>query len=263
MRYFFSALTFSILFFGFINSSTAVSKSTIGDVKYTKTINHGAQTYIVESNVGKVRIWIPKHYNAKTGGIVVFMHGYHYKLEKYWKSFELPKKFKKSELNAIFIAPELPTKDSQKISFKSYEQLMKVVKKTKIKTGKGPVVLMGYSGGYRNILAWIKQRVFSTIIMLDAFYGGFKSFKEYMVKGKKRKMILLGGVTDYKSKAFAHQFIYSRYKSRLPGTFSQFTKNDRKAKILYIDSQFNHYQIIKNNNIVPLLLRLSRIKTIK
>jgi hypothetical protein len=114
-------------------------------------------------------------------------------------------------------------------------------------------------------MQWVDHRLVDQIILLDAMYAGEYAFDEFIKSGKRadeHKLIVVGADVAQNSAAFASRYKFAKAREKVPDVISGFTKEERRAKLLYIRSQYDHYAMIKNKKVIPLLLRLTRLKQV-
>jgi hypothetical protein len=70
-------------------------------------------------------------------------------------------------------------------------------------------------------------------------------------------MILIGSDTADEGKKFAKKYPFAVTRDKMPEKLSDFTKDERKAKLLYIRSQYSHMQIVTSGKVIPILLRMT------
>jgi hypothetical protein len=235
-------------------------------LKKTEKKFAGGIHWRIKTKKGPVHVWVPKGYYRKTAGIVIYLHGYHTKVDKAIVDYKLLQKFKKSRQNAMFIIPETPSSQKEAVKWNSMTLLKRAVIRSNIRLPNGATVVIGHSGAFRTIRKWANHKLLAQIILLDAMYGGFNEFASFIKSGKhakNHKLIIIGASTAKASKAFFKQYKFSVVRNNMPSAFRRFTKRQKSAKLLYIKSQYNHYQIVRNNTVIPVILRLTPLRLLK
>ncbi|MBU1535800.1 hypothetical protein KKF84_10805 [Myxococcota bacterium] len=220
---------------------------------------HGGTHWRIVTAHGPVHVWIPRGYKRKTAGIVIYIHGYHSDVDQAWKQYNLPRQFRKSRQNAIFIVPEAPQGKDDTVKWNSLKHLKKAVTKANIRLPNGPTVVIGHSGAFRTIVQWVNARLLKQIILLDAMYGG-QSFFDQFIKKKITKLVIVGSDTAQASTQFLKKYPYAAVRKNIPASFNRFTKRQKRAKLFYMKSQYGHGQIVRNEKVIPLLLRLTPLR---
>jgi hypothetical protein len=224
---------------------------------------HGGRHWRIESARGAVHVWIPPGYRRETAGTVVYVHGYWIDADGAWREHDLARQFKMSRQNAMFIVPDAPMSREEGVHWPALTDLRRAVTRANIRLPDGPVVVMGHSGAFRTVMQWIDHRHVSQIILLDAMYAGEHAFDEFINSGKRadeHKLIVVGADVAQNSAAFAKRYKFAVARERVPDAIDGFTKAERRAKLLYIRSQYSHYPIVTSKKVIPLLLRLTRLE---
>jgi hypothetical protein len=225
----------------------------------------GGTHWRVKTKAGSVHIWIPGNYDRETAGTVVYVHGYWTDSDGAWKDYGLAKQFRASRQNAMFVVPDAPSNNDEQVKWAALSDLRKAVARANIRLPDGPLVVMGHSGAFRTVMKWIDNRLVDQIILLDALYGGEKAFDEYIDSGKRaddHKLIVIGSDTATESKAFSKSYPFAVVRDKLPEAVKEFSKRERRAKLLYVRSQFGHMAMVTNGKVIPLLLRLTQLKAL-
>ena len=225
---------------------------------------HGGQHFrIAYPKMGAVHVWVPKGYVRKTAGIVVYLHGYHTTVDKAFVDHKLAEQFSKSRQNAIFIVPACPAGKEEGVVWTSLSQLKKSIQAANIRLPDGETVVAAHSGGFRTVRHWTDNRLLKQIILLDAMYGGFNEFKDFIATGARaahRRMILVTADTDTQTRRFTREFNFAVTRTGVPADFTGFTSREKKSRLLYIKSQYDHYAIITSMTVLPVLLRLTPLR---
>ncbi len=220
----------------------------------------GGQHWRIVSEKGAVHVWVPPGYDRATAGTVVYIHGYYTDADGAWKDHDLAAQFKKSRQNAMFIVPDAPAGKEERVHWPALTDLRKAVSRGNIRMPDGPTIVMGHSGAYRTVMQWVDHKVVQQVILLDALYGGESKFDEFISTGKRannHKLIVVGSDTASESKDFAKQYPFAVVRDDMPDDASGFSKKEKRAKLLYIKSQYRHMPIVTSGKVIPVLLRLT------
>ena len=219
----------------------------------------------IKTAQGAVHVWVPPDYDRETAGTVVYVHGYYTDADGAWRDHELARQFKKSHQNAMFIVPDAPKGNDEHVMWPALTDLRRAVTRANIKLPDGPIVVMGHSGAFRTVMQWVDHRLVDQIILLDALYAGEQAFDDFIASGKRaddHKMIVVGAGTAEESSAFSRKYKFAAAREGMPEKLSDFTKGERRAKLLYIHSQYEHMGIVTSRKVIPLLLRVTRLKSL-
>ena len=230
----------------------------------TKKKVAGGTHWRIKSKNGPIHVWIPPGYHRKTAGIVIYVHGYHVDVDGAWKRHKLSQQFRKSRQNALFIVPEAPRSNDDRVYWDSLGDLKKTVRRAGIRLPDGPAIAMAHSGGFRTLARWVDNRLLAQVILLDALYGRQGSFDEFIDSGKRAKhhklVIVAANDTAKNSRSFAKKFPYAVIRDKLPKSYKAFSKREIRTKLLYIRGQYGHGALVTSGKVIPLLLRVTPLR---
>lgn len=110
------------------------------------------------------------------------------------------------------------------------------------------------------MMNWVDYSKVSEMILLDALYSGHDEFTQFIENPKGKRLILISSDTARSSKRFIERFPYATVEPKMPDDYEGFSRRARRAKLLYIQSQYNHKAIVSNHAVIPLLLRLTPLR---
>jgi hypothetical protein len=225
----------------------------------------GGKHFRIETAQGAVHVWVPPGYDRETAGTVIYVHGYWVDADGAWKDYHLAQQFKMSKQNALFIVPDAPSDNDEKVQWPALTDLRKALTRANIKMPDGPTIVMGHSGAFRTVMQWVDHRAVSQIILLDAMYAGEAAFDEFIKSGKRaddHKLIVVAASTATESSAFVKKYKFAVAREKFPSDVGGFTKAERRAKLLYVRSQFDHMSIVTGKKVIPVLLRVTPLKAL-
>jgi hypothetical protein len=220
---------------------------------------HGVQ-WRLQTEDGVVYAWRPEDFNPAAAGIVIYLHGYYDSADESWGQYGLPEQFWQSRQNAFFIAPESPIDDDEDVYWEDLDQLLSLVfRRIKQQRPSGPVVVIGHSGAYRNILCWLDNPSVEEVILLDGLYNNEKEFGKWIgdTHVRQRRLILVGVETFENSQRFSNQFKFSVFRNSFPRDYAEFTRAEKEARLLNIKTTYDHMELVHTGEVIPLILRLS------
>jgi hypothetical protein len=223
----------------------------------------GGTHWRIKTDEGAVHVWIPPGYDRASAGTVVYVHGYYTDADGAWASYKLARQFKASHQNAMFVVPDAPSGNDDDVKWPALTDLRKALAKANIRIPDGPTIVMGHSGAFRTVMKWVDHHAVEQIILLDAMYGGEQQFDDYIASGKRadqHKLIVVGSDTAASSVSFAKHYPFAVVRDAMPG--GAFSKRERRAKLLYIRSQFGHMEIVTSGKVIPKLLQLTHLAAI-
>jgi len=211
---------------------------------------------------GPVHVWRPPSYDQKTAGILVYLHGYYTNADEAWGHHGLAEQFRQCRRNALFVVPEAPVHNMEKVRWDEPDLLLETVKAmTHQSVPTGPLSLMGHSGGFRTILTWLSSPRVEQVILLDGLYNNEADFLAWLKADPKppsgRRMVVVGFETAERSEAFVTNFPEALVREGVPETPGEFKRRERQAKVLYVRSQFDHMALVTEGRAIPVLLRLA------
>lgn len=225
----------------------------------------GGTHWRIKTDAGAVHAWIPPGYDRETAGTVVYVHGYYTDADGAWRDHDLAKQFRASKQNALFIVPDAPSGNGESVKWNALTDLRKAMTRANIRIPDGPTVVMGHSGAFRTVMKWVDHKVVAQVILLDALYGGEKSFDDFIGTGKRakqHKLIMIGSDTATESRGFIKRYPFAVARESMPSNVDGFSKREKKAKLLYVHSQFEHMAMVRNGKVIPLLLRLTPLAAV-
>lgn len=228
--------------------------------KTEDTVAGGTHWRIESKGAGAIHVWVPPGYDRETAGTVVYVHGYHTDVDGAWKDHALARQFRASKQNAIFIVPEAPRGKDDDVKWPALADLRRAVTRANIRLPDGPTIVVGHSGAFRTVMKWVDHKLVAQVILLDALYGGMTAFDEFIGTGKRakhHKLIVVGDDTASKGEAFAEKYPFAVVRDDVPESLDGFARRERRAKLLYIRSQYGHMEMVTNGKVIPLLLRLT------
>lgn len=236
-----------------------------GQLEKTENEVAGGKHWRIKTRAGAVHVWVPPGYDRETAGTVVYVHGYYTDADGAWKDHGLARQFRASKQNAMFIVPDAPSGNDEEVDWPALTDLRKAVNRGNIRIPDGPTIVMGHSGAFRTVMKWIDHKAVAQIILLDAMYAGQHAFDEFIASGKRaddHKLIVIASDTAESSRGFAKKYKFAVAREKMPASIDGFTKRERRAKLLYVRSQYGHMQIVTNGKVIPLLLRVSPLKAL-
>jgi len=225
----------------------------------------GGKHWRIRTAHGAVHVWIPPNYERETAGTVVYVHGYWTDADGAWRKHHLAQQFKASRQNAMFIVPDAPSNNDERVKWPALTDLRKAVTRANIRLPDGPIVVVGHSGAFRTVMQWVDHRHIDQIILLDAMYSGERKFDEFIKTGKyadRHKLIVVAASTAASSKSFANKYRFAVAREKVPASYDGFSARERRAKLLYVHSQYDHMGIVTSKKVIPVLLRLTRLKAL-
>jgi hypothetical protein len=209
---------------------------------------------------GVVHVWRPRNYSARSAATILYVHGYYTDVDGAWRDHQLARQFRDSGRNALFIAPEAPSGGPQDVQFKDLGALLETVARLSGQAiPSGPVIAVGHSGAYRTLSFWLPLPALREVVLLDAMYWNEPEFEAWAARaadGPVKKLVVVGYETAVRSEAFCGRFPTVARRNDIPRRFADFTRWERQAELLYIQSQDDHMALVTQGRVIPVLLQL-------
>ncbi len=211
---------------------------------------------------GPVHVFRPAGFDLKTAGVLVYLHGYYTNADEAWGLHGLAEQFRQSRRNALFVVPEAPVHNLEKVRWDDVAALLQAVgSMTRQPVPAGPLSLMGHSGGFRTILGWLAHPRVEQVILLDGLYNNEADFLAWLKADPRppsgRRMVVVGFETMERTEAFLLNFPEALVRDGIPPAPAGFRRREREAKVLYVRSQYDHMGLVTEGRAIPVLLRLA------
>jgi hypothetical protein len=218
------------------------------------------RSWRLDTASGPVHVWVPAGYHPDGAATVIYAHGYYTDVDKAWVNHRLAEQFALSGLNALFIAPEVPSGSRQRVHWPSLADLLvEVQAATGVARPMGTTVAIGHSGAYRVMFAWMDYPPLDTIIAMDAMYGEVETWHQWLESGPSRRLIAVGDDTI----RWTEELV--RHVGAEVTTLDRFPDDDvvpaqlrggRGPRVVYVRSQFGHMPLVTEGIALPFVLRL-------
>jgi hypothetical protein len=220
-----------------------------------------AQEWRLESRGRVVRVFRPAGFQARSAAVVLYVHGFYTDADRAWRAHRLPEQFASSARNALFVAPTARTGPGQPVPWPKLEELLAVVAAATGETLPRPVIAAGHSGAYLQIGAWLDHRPLRTILLLDALYGLHEAFRSW-VRRPGHRMALVSQNTAASTTAWSRRLSFAVRRPRCPDDFAQLSPRERRARVLAMGTDSDHFGIVTEGQALPLLLRWAGIAAV-
>jgi hypothetical protein len=242
-------------------SRTAVPLLGIGEVQAGEAA--GGASWRVGTSRGAVLVWRPAGYHSRDAGVVVYLHGYFTTTDQAVADHRLLEQFRASGRNALFVVPESPAWNGEDPVWQAPGPLLdEVFRRTGLTPPHGPLVVAAHSGGFRPLLLWLGDPRLEEVLLLDGLYRSeeqLRAWLEAAPPGAPRRLVLVGDETAQKAEALAAAVPGAVVLPRVPAARAGLDGAARTTRLLSIRSQYNHMAIVESGEVLPLLLRASRL----
>ena len=211
----------------------------------------------IDAPRGPIHVWIPASYRADTGATIVYVHGYFDDADTAWTGHQLPEQFALSALNAMFVVPEAPVAPRTPINYPELGEVLRLVEeRTGAVRGAALTAVVGHSGAFRTIEAWLDEPLVDQIVMVDAMYGEEPPLIAWYNASPRRRLITVGQDTVLGTESVASKIPETLLVDRFPPTWDTWPAKAKTAKHVYIRAQYGHMPLVMEGIVLPSLLRL-------
>ncbi|MFO0728196.1 MAG: hypothetical protein U1E65_30725 [Myxococcota bacterium] len=215
---------------------------------------------------GAAHTWRPKRYDARTAGLVLYVHGYWANVDQAWGDHQLAEQFKASERNALYVVVDSCADDSEDVYWKDLPGLMTELHEVgHLSVPEGPVIAVAHSGGFRTVAQWLGEERLDEVILLDGLYGQVDRFQSWVRdqgEERKKKLILISQETFDRADYLAKRTKASVRRDSLPLTIDEFAKPDRAAELLSYKAELDHMEIVTGGRVLPLAIQMTPLKKV-
>jgi hypothetical protein len=207
---------------------------------------------------GVIHVLRPTRYRRRDAGIVVYVHGFNTTVDRDWKTHALPAQFARSGRNALLVAVSGPGKITDGVQFPSLAEVLREIgRQTGLRLPGGHLVALGHSAGYWTISCWLDHPRLDRVVLLDGMYGFLEDYRRWITGGDKRRLVLVARGTRRLSLRFIGWLEGVARRRRIPARSTRFTRAERAAKVVHIDSQFGHRALVSSGRVIPVVLGLT------
>jgi hypothetical protein len=214
---------------------------------------------------GAVVAWRPAGYQPRDAGVVVYLHGYFTTVDQAVAEHRLFEQFRQSGRSALFIAPEAPAWNGEEPVWPDLPALLgEVCRLIGLTPPQGPLVVAAHSGGYRAALPWLGAERLEEILLLDGLYRGEEQLRGWLEAPSQapRRLVLVSDETRDRAEALAAAFPGAISLPRVPSLRPGLEGAARTARLLSIRSQLPHMAIVERGEVLPVLLRGTRLRAV-
>lgn len=210
---------------------------------------------------GPVHVWIPRGYTRRRAETIIYVHGYYVNVDGAWRSYNLPKQFAASAINAMFIVCEAPSGPQERVFWTSLTDLLDTVDANiPERVPRRRIVTIGHSGAWRTLVGWLKEPIIDTVVLLDAVYGEVEKYKQWILADESRRLINVGDGTRKWTDTLHAGLPETVVIDGFPSLEEGLPREAARARILYIKSKLGHFPLVTSGWALPMMLRTLRAK---
>ena len=212
---------------------------------------------------GPVHVWRPRSYRADTAVTIIYLHGFFTSVDQALREHQLTAQFRDSGRNALFIVPESRSWRTDPVFWPDLEKLLvEVEKRAHLKRPKGPIVLLGHSGGYRTIAGWLTHENVRQVLLVDGLYGNETEFRQWLDDPAglgMHQMVMVGFDTQQRAEWLLKKRPLSVQLDSLPWLYDDLPSAIRSASLVAVQSErLDHMQLVTDGRLLPWLLHAFR-----
>lgn len=220
----------------------------------------------LETEHGPVHVWQPRGYASASAGVVVYVHGLYTDVDRAWDEHRLARQFGDSRANAVFVVPEAPSAGTQEPFWPQLDDLLRTaLEGARIRRPPGPLVVVGHSGAYRQILLWLDEPRLKHIILLDGLYGGENLFADWARRATTAAAAMTVVTSDTRkwTEHFLELVPDATRRDGVPSRIEALKPAERDAHVLVIWSQIKHMQMVTDGKTMPVMLQRAPLRRIR
>jgi hypothetical protein len=206
---------------------------------------------------GPIHVWIPASFHADTGATILYLHGYYDDADSAYIGHRLPEQFAMSALNAMFIVPEAAAGAKPPVNKPNLAELLRLVEdKTGVSRGMALTAVVGHSGAFRTIDAWLDEPLIDQLVMVDSMYANEEMIEAWYRASPRHRLITVGEDTLQWNEQFLRDVPEMLVLDRVPPTYDTWPAEARLARAIYVRAQYMHMPLVLDGIVLPSLLRL-------
>jgi hypothetical protein len=206
---------------------------------------------------GAVHVWLPPSFHSDTGATILYLHGYYDDADSAWTGHHLPEQFAMSALDAMFIVPEVPSGSRTPINYPNLSELLRLVEeKTGVSRGMALTAVVGHSGAFRTIDAWLDEPLVDQLVMIDSMNANEEQIEAWYRASPRHRLITVGEDTLQWNEQFLHDIPDVLVLDRVPPTYDTWPAEAHTARAVYVRAQYPHMPLVTDGIVLPSVLRL-------
>jgi len=211
----------------------------------------------IDAPHGAIHVWIPPGYHADTGATILYLHGYYDDADSAWTGHHLPEQFAMSALNAMFIVPEAPSGAKPPVNYPALSEVLRLVEgETGVSRGMALTAVVGHSGAFRTIAAWLDEPLVDQLVMIDAMYANEEAIEAWYRASPRHRLITVGEDTLQWNEQLLRDVADVYVMDRVPPAYDLWPAEAKLARAVYVRAQFAHMPLVTDGVVLPALLRL-------
>lgn len=195
----------------------------------------------IDTPRGPIHVWAPEGYRAESAALIVYVHGYHVNVDDAWWAHGLPEQFGAARGNALFVVPEAPSGPREPVHWATLADVVADLDgRIAEELPRGRVILIGHSGAYRTIEAWLGDPKLATVVLLDAGYGERTPYLEWVRRSTDHRLITVSSDTEWWCRVLHHHLPSTRTVAGVPARPEAL----RGQRIVHVRTQLDHWGVV-------------------
>lgn len=218
----------------------------------------GLHRCYAEGRHGRIHVWTPDGFDAKTAVTVVYVHGFNLGddhcpdtryLDCAWDAHALALQFAKSGQNAMFIAVEGPVRPGQRVQWTSLDELLRVVHRRSGIVPPTPVMAVAHSAGIYTVMRFLGDTRLRHVVALDALYLHSSAMLERWYRtSASRRLTLIGAASRFAQTSALGRKLSCAITSDIFGPYLG------ARCVAAVDPEIGHMELIRDGRIMPAAL---------
>ena len=184
----------------------------------------------LETAQGPVHLWCGAEAPNET---VVFVHGYELDADAIYAQHALAEQFQASGRNALFVVPEAPIDNADTVKWSKLEALLETVDSKAGIEAPRAVLVVGHSGGFRTIGAWLGSPLVSRVVLLDGVYGEMEVWSAWLARDDAR-LVVVSAVTKPRAEGFVKAL-----------------DEAKRARVRHTITTLGHWALVSGRELLP------------
>jgi hypothetical protein len=157
----------------------------------------------------------------------------------------------------MFVVPEAPSGARPPINYPSLAELLHIVEdKTGVHRGMALTAVVGHSGAFRTIEAWLDEPLVDQLVMIDALYADEELIEAWLRASPRHRLVTIGEDTLQWNETLARDMPDTLVVDRVPPTYDTWPPEAKTSRVVYVRAQFMHMPLIMDGIVLPGVLRL-------
>jgi hypothetical protein len=143
------------------------------------------------------------------------------------------------------------------VNYPSLSQLIRIVEdQAGVSRGMALTAVVGHSGAFRTIGAWLDEPLVDQLVMIDSMYANEERIEAWFRASSRHRLITVGEDTLQWNEQFLHDIPGVFVLDRVPQSWQTWPEEARTSRAVYVRAQYAHMPLVTEGNVLPALLRL-------